>query len=102
MNQNTRYYISQIVAVPTVMLPTVVAALFVGGAIARFTGSTGFVEQGVIIVSIGWILSRGLSVVTGLVLEKVGLLPKFSWRYYPNETSWGGYLKRGLRCGGGC
>jgi hypothetical protein len=94
MKPDTKYFISQIVALPTVAVPSVLGAIFFGGSLANLTGDRGPIGCGVICFSVGIVISKAFSLLTGLILEKLGLLPRFAWRYYPNATSWGGYLKK--------
>lgn len=94
MKPDTKYYVSQLVAVPAVMLPSVLGAFFLGGLLARLTGDSGPVGVGVICLLVGYATNRLTSLATGWLLERLSLLPRGAWRFYPTATSWGGYLKK--------
>jgi len=76
------------------MLPSVLSAVFLGGLLAKLTGDDGLIGVGVISISVGYLTFKLTSLITGLLLERLGLLPRGAWRVYPNANSWGGYLKK--------
>lgn len=76
------------------MLPSLLSAIFLGGLLAGSIGDEGPVGVGVICGLVGYATYRMTSFATGWVIEQLGLLPRNAWRYYPNATSWGGYLKK--------
>jgi hypothetical protein len=94
MKPNTKFYISQLTGVFTVMIPSVLGGILLGGRIAAITGIDGTLAAAPTILICTYGIYRSSSALTGFVLEKVGLLPKFAWRHYPKASSWGGYLKR--------
>jgi hypothetical protein len=94
MKPDTKYYVAQLVGVFTVLLPSVLSALLLGGLLARWTGDSGPVGVGIICLSVGYATYRVTSWGTGWLLERLGLLPRDAWRFYPTATSWGGYLKK--------
>ena len=92
MTPDKKYYCSQIIAIPTVGIPTVVSAAFLGGLLARLTDlPLGFPVFGFLV---GYATSRVTSFATGWLLEKIGLLPRDARRVYPHASSWGEYLKK--------
>lgn len=94
MKPDTKYYVSQLTGVITVMIPSVLGGTLIGGRIATIAGADGSLAAAPIILICAYGIYRSTSALTGFVLEKVGLLPKFAWKHYPEATSWGGYLKR--------
>lgn len=80
-----KYYVSQIIALPAVGIPTCVAIFFAGGYIGKLTGAhIGVVETGVIFAGVGGPTFRVTSVATGWMLERCGLLLRGAWRFYPD------------------
>jgi hypothetical protein len=93
MKPDIKYYLSQVIAIPTVALPSVISALILGGLTAKLAGEDGSVGTGVICISVGYATYKLTSLITGRLLEEFGLLPRGAWRVYPHASSWGGYLK---------
>ncbi len=94
MTPNTKYYFSQIVAVPAVGLPSLLGGFLLGSLIARLTGDSGPVGVIVICGSAMYAISKLTSFGTGWLLERLRLLPRGAWRVYPDATSWEDYLKK--------
>lgn len=94
MRPDTKYYLAQLICVPAVMLPSLLSAIFLGGLLAGSIGDGGPVGVGVICGLVGYATYRMTSFATGWIIEQLGLLPRNAWRFYPNATSWGGYLKK--------
>jgi hypothetical protein len=90
-----KYYVSQIIALPAVGIPTLVGIFLAGGYFGKFTGvHIGIFELFVIFWGVGGPTFKLTSVATGWLLERCGLLPRGAWRFYPVGTSWGSYVKK--------
>jgi hypothetical protein len=91
MSNTRKYYLSQLLAIPLVALPTLIGGLLLGGFLTNmFKIDTGIFTGGVsfaCMLGLGWIAAR----VTGIILCRIGLLPRGAHRIYPQARSWREY-----------
>jgi hypothetical protein len=91
MSTTQKYYVSQILAIPFVGLPTLIGGFLLGDLLSdRLMVDAGIFTHFLTLAcmgGLGWITSR----ITGNALCGIGLLPPGAHRIYPKACSWRDY-----------
>lgn len=91
MSTTQKYYVSQILAIPLVALPTLIGGFLLGDMVRRHLK----VEADIVALGLMFACMLGLAWttgrLTGIVLCKIGFLPRGAHRIYPQARSWREY-----------